>query len=112
MSEISKRAMTRRAMLRGSLAAAYPTLLGPKPIPAVMDRSAIALGRNPDAAPVMLPQRARGEHMHVIGTTGGGKSKFLEHCIPPRCSEWGGRSGGRPPWRAPGQLVPVIPHLA
>jgi len=29
----------------------------------------------------MLPERPRLEHMHVIGTTGGGKSKFLECCI-------------------------------
>lgn len=68
-------------MLQGSLAAMYPALLRkPVPIPPV-DRTAIALGSSQAGAPVLLPQRARMEHMHVIGTTGGGKSKFFEHCI-------------------------------
>jgi hypothetical protein len=45
------------------------------------DRSAIVLGRDMNGAPVFLPERPRLEHTHVIGTTGGGKSKFLEHCL-------------------------------
>jgi hypothetical protein len=81
MSEINKRAMTRRAMIRGSLCALYPTLLGIKPALPAFDRGAITLGRNQAGVPVLLPQRPRTEHTHVIGTTGGGKSKFLEHCI-------------------------------
>ena len=31
--------------------------------------------------PVTLGERPRLEHAHVIGTTGGGKTTFLEHCI-------------------------------
>jgi type IV secretory pathway VirB4 component len=81
MSEIGKRALTRRAMIHAGLAAMYPALLGVKPAPAPFDRSAIVLGRNQGGAPIMLPQRPRREHTHVIGTTGGGKSKFCEHCI-------------------------------
>ena len=45
------------------------------------DRSAIVLGRNKDGAAVFLPRRPRMEHTHVIGTTGGGKTTFLSHCI-------------------------------
>jgi hypothetical protein len=32
-------------------------------------------------APPPVPERARHEHAHVIGTTGGGKTKFLEYLI-------------------------------
>src|SRR5581483_2836939 len=46
-----------------------------------LDRTAIVLGRTDAGTPVMLPERARLEHAHVIGTTGGGKTKFLELCI-------------------------------
>src|SRR5262249_36186640 len=45
------------------------------------DRSAIVLGRGQTGKPGFLPQRPRLENAHVIGTTGGGKSKFLESCI-------------------------------
>src|SRR5690349_17682940 len=49
---------------------------------APLDRTALVLGRNQQtSAPVTLSERARLEHTHVIGTTGGGKSKFLEFCI-------------------------------
>jgi hypothetical protein len=59
----------------------YPTLLRrPSPAPPV-DRSAIALGRDQHGRAVMLPQRARMEHCHAIGTTGAGKSYWLAHCI-------------------------------
>jgi hypothetical protein len=46
-----------------------------------IDRKAIVLGRNEHAVPILLGERARLEHSHFIGTTGGGKSKSLEHCI-------------------------------
>ena len=81
MSEIARRALTRRTMLQGSLAAIYPTLLRKLQVPAPVDRSAIVLGRNQHGGAVMLPQRARMEHCHAIGTTGAGKSYFLAHCI-------------------------------
>src|SRR5215470_12329558 len=81
MNEIAKRALRRRTVLRGSLCAMYPTLLGRSSVAPKFDRSAIVLGRNQSGGPVLLPQRPRMEHAHVIGTTGSGKSKFLEHCI-------------------------------
>src|SRR5476651_2257531 len=40
----------------------------------------IALGRT-DTQPVTLARRARFEHTHVIGTTGGGKTNALEVII-------------------------------
>lgn len=48
---------------------------------AVPDLSAIVLGRNELGRPLVLPAKPRLEHAHVIGTTGGGKTNFLEHCI-------------------------------
>ena len=45
------------------------------------DQSAIVLGRDDRNAPLVLPLRPRLEHSWVVGTTGAGKSKFLEHCI-------------------------------
>src|SRR5262249_45493131 len=81
MTEIANRALSRRTALRGLLATMYPALFRQSPVAPEFDRSAIVLGRNQSGAPVLLPQRPRREHAHVIGTTGGGKSKFLEHCI-------------------------------
>jgi hypothetical protein len=53
----------------------------PKPLVPYDPRS-IVLGRNRQVgAPILLSERARLEHAHVIGTTGGGKTKFLEACI-------------------------------
>lgn len=81
MSKIGRRAAELRAAVREELRGKYPTLLKKPALPARPDRSAIALGRTQAGAPVLLPERPRLEHAHVIGTTGGGKSKFLEHCI-------------------------------
>src|SRR5271170_3036968 len=54
------------------------TKLPPAP---TFDSLAIVLGKDQRGAAVILPQRPRMEHMHCIGTTGGGKSKFLEHAL-------------------------------
>lgn len=43
--------------------------------------TSLAIGRNPSGEAVLLPERPRLEHMHVIGDTGSGKSNFLKHCI-------------------------------
>ena len=82
MSKIRERARTQLAALREELRAQYPNLL-PKPRTALpaLDRSAIVLGKNEGGAPVLLPEQIRLQHAHVIGTTGVGKTKFLEHCI-------------------------------
>src|SRR5690349_9102639 len=79
MGVIERRANARRVALREALRIQYPHLV-PLP-PAEVDRPAIVLGRNEHGSPVFLPLKARLEHAHVIGTTGGGKTKFLEHAI-------------------------------
>jgi hypothetical protein len=84
MSKIGDRAKARRAVVREELRIRYPNLL-PKPrsalVPAPVDRSAIVLGKSQGGAPVLLPEYLRLQHAHVIGTTGAGKTKFLEHCV-------------------------------
>jgi hypothetical protein len=80
MSKIGDRAQVRRTLVREKLRTQYPNLF-PKPAPVPVDRSAIVLGRNQGGAPVLVAERLRLEHAHVIGTTGAGKTKFLEHCI-------------------------------
>ncbi len=49
------------------------------PIP--FDSGAVVLGRDSRDRPLVLPERARLEHMHVIGATGSGKTNLLEHLI-------------------------------
>lgn len=39
------------------------------------------LGQNADGTTVYLSEEERGEHMHIIGTTGEGKSRFLEYLV-------------------------------
>ena len=80
MGTISKRAAARRTARLDDLRGRYPTLLKRQVALARPDRAAIVLGRDESAKPVMLPIKARLEHAHVIGTTGGGKTKLLEHC--------------------------------
>ncbi|WP_247838579.1 type IV secretion system DNA-binding domain-containing protein [Bradyrhizobium sp. 200] len=53
--------------------------LRPSPIVGV-DRGAVVLGRAVAGTPVSLSVRARLEHMHVVGTTGGGKTRLIQHC--------------------------------
>src|SRR5436305_611234 len=81
MTRIQDRAKARGLALREELRARYPQLLMKTALPAPVDRSAIVLGRNEGGAPVLLPEHLRLQHAHVIGTTGAGKTKFLEHCI-------------------------------
>lgn len=41
----------------------------------------IRLGTREGGKPVVLPERARATHLQVIGASGTGKTKFLEHLI-------------------------------
>ena len=77
MDSIVKRAGARRLAVRETLAERFPVLC--PPLPAQPDRSAVVVGRNERGEAMRLPLRARLEHSHVIGTTGGGKTKYIEH---------------------------------
>lgn len=81
MSRFPDRARDRQLRLREELRAKYPALAGRPPAPLPSDRTAIVPGRHEGGGPLVLPLGARLEHMQVIGTTGAGKTKFLEHCI-------------------------------
>jgi hypothetical protein len=79
MSIISDRARERRVAIRNALSAQYPHILPARA--SHQDRTSLVLGRDNDGRVIEVPLRSRLEHAHVIGTTGGGKSKLLEHCI-------------------------------
>src|SRR5487761_1256066 len=80
MSSIVERAQAQRLAAREDLRRRFPHLVS-APASAPIDRSAIVLGRDEAGAPLFLPLRPRLEHMHAIGTTGGGKSTLLTHCV-------------------------------
>ncbi len=63
---------------RSALEARFPHLVAPAP--KSFPTGTIALGRS-GTEPVTLARRPLLEHSHVIGTTGGGKTNFLEHVI-------------------------------
>ena len=81
MSVIVERARAKAAERRELLRMRYPGLFRAPVSRTRIDRDAIVLGKDALGHPVFLPERPRLEHAHVIGTTGGGKSKFIEHCI-------------------------------
>jgi len=58
----------------------FPLLKSPPPV-APYDARCAVFGLSDRGVPVTMPERARFEHSHVIGTTGGGKTNFLEHLI-------------------------------
>lgn len=67
-----------------SISAALPErfvlLKAPPPLLRYDPRCAV-FGLSESGVAVTMPERARFEHSHVIGTTGGGKTNFLEHLI-------------------------------
>jgi hypothetical protein len=75
---IADQACERRNALRADLSNRFPRLFR-API-ARVDPDAIVPGRDEHGAPLLLSVRARLEHMLAIGTTGGGKTKFIEQC--------------------------------
>ncbi len=79
VASINERAGQRRLALRSQLEAKFPALAPALPA-RLIDHSAIVLGRDERAEPQLLSVQARLEHMLAIGTTGGGKTKFMEHC--------------------------------
>ncbi len=77
----ASRALTAQNTLRSKLQERYPTLMRGAKAPRTSERNALVLGKTATDELFLLPQRARLEHMFCVGTTGGGKSKFLELCI-------------------------------
>lgn len=77
MSRINDRGREIRARIRAEVRG--------KKVPALprraIDPAALVLGRDSGHAPLSISIEARLRHMHTIGTTGGGKTKFFEHCI-------------------------------
>lgn len=81
MSTIRERAEGIRTNLREALIVQHPVLCRRPIARTLVDRTAIVAGRSDTGRPILLSERARREHCHVIGTTGGGKSKFIEACV-------------------------------
>jgi hypothetical protein len=77
--QITVQVRERRKALRADLAGRFPRLF-PAPV-MVADAGAIVPGRDEHGAPLLLSVRARLEHTLAIGTTGGGKTKFIEQCF-------------------------------
>jgi hypothetical protein len=78
MRKSKVQALIHRATARERLFQAHPALR--PPILPTVRADEIVLGRGADAQPLCLCVRARLEHMHVVGTTGGGKTRFIQHC--------------------------------
>jgi hypothetical protein len=79
---LHRRAAKMRDDKRKVLEAQYPTLRSsPVVRTAVPARTGehIVLGRTEQGHALALPERSRLEHMHLIGTTGGGKTNLIEH---------------------------------
>jgi hypothetical protein len=64
--------------VKAELAGRFPLLNRNALVP--YEHGAVALGIS-EQGPAALQSRPRFEHTHVIGTTGGGKTNFLEHVI-------------------------------
>ena len=74
---IQARVAAKFARYHPSRAATPPTA----PASPAIDPSALVLGMNDRGKVASIGVRPRLEHAHVIGTTGGGKTHFLAHCI-------------------------------
>ncbi|RXH12330.1 DUF87 domain-containing protein [Bradyrhizobium guangzhouense] len=84
MNSVTQRAKQLLEGRRKILEERYPRLRRPEPPvraapqPARVGTSVI-LGSDEQNLPVRLDTRSRLEHMHIIGTTGGGKTTLIEH---------------------------------
>ena len=66
--------------IRAELPERFPLLKAPSALPPC-DPRMVVFGLSDQHTPVTMSERPRFEHAHVIGTTGGGKTNFLEHVI-------------------------------
>ncbi len=75
MSRIEDQGRALRDRIRSQVQAKLGRLPQPAPIatpPRAIDPTALVLGRDAASRPFLLPLRARLEHAHVIGSSGGG----------------------------------------
>jgi hypothetical protein len=73
-----------RETLRAKFRTHYPHLLPLKiarPVAPLPDPTAIILGIDEQRRPVPLAQLVRGSHLHILGATGGGKSRCILHMV-------------------------------
>ena len=83
ITRIEERSKERGEAIRREIHARHPGLRRLESLAGFDDKAEskrLVLGRNPKNDAILIPERARLEHAHVIGTTGGGKTKFLQHC--------------------------------
>jgi hypothetical protein len=86
MKSIQHRAQALLAHKRQALEARVPRLGRPvvpkptEPVPPSIEPF-VVLGSDEANLPVRLDERSRCEHMHMIGTTGGGKTTLIEHMV-------------------------------
>lgn len=88
MSELQRRAQRLLEQKRCDLEARVPRLRraiaqkAPAPGPSPLSTTKyVVLGSDEADLPLRLDERSRLEHMHVIGTTGGGKTTLIEHMV-------------------------------
>jgi hypothetical protein len=87
MSKVERRARELLERKRTALEAKYPRLRKTERVrqcaPPMRGTTAnmIVLGSDERDLPFRLDERSRLEHMHVIGTTGGGKTNLIEHMV-------------------------------
>src|SRR4051812_4026770 len=85
MNRVQKRARALVQAKRHALEAKYPRLRkeqrGVRSAPPIRApvRNTIVLGSDECDLPFRLDERSRLEHMHIVGTTGGGKTNLIEH---------------------------------
>jgi hypothetical protein len=80
MAQEGSRNLVLPKTIRAALPERFPLLKVP-PAPPPCDPRVVVFGLSEHGVPVTMPERPRFEHTHVIGTTGGGKTNFLEHLI-------------------------------
>jgi hypothetical protein len=73
---IATRAAERKAALRTELLERHPSLLSP-----ISNPTDLLLGQDERGRDVSVPAEVRLQHCHVLGSTGSGKTKLIEHAI-------------------------------
>jgi Type IV secretion-system coupling protein DNA-binding domain len=75
-SQLALRALERKASLRTGILERHPGLNRP-----LIDPGMLVLGNDERGRPVAVPAEVRGQHCIILGATGAGKTKLIEHKI-------------------------------